>query len=371
VLASAIGDSLHPAFGNLFVQTEVLADRDAILAKRRSRSSEDQQRWMMHLLALHDTESTQTSFESDRLRFLGRGNDPENPIAIRSMAPLSGTQGSVLDPVLAIRHRIVLQPDQSVVIDLVLGVAENRDQCVALVEKYRDRHLADRAIEIAWTHNRIALGQINISEVDAQAYARLAGAILYADPARRAPASTIASNHLAQPGLWAHAISGDLPIVLLKMSGPENLNLARQLVNAHVYCRMKGLDFDLVIWNEERGGYRQALHDEIMAIVGTSPDSTVLEQPGGVFVRSIEQINHEDRVLMQSVARVVLSDQSGSLTEQLGVEKAIGSDIVVPELVTSRAIEAATPASGQFPIPLLALANGIGGFAAEGAEYVV
>ncbi len=257
------------------------------------------------------------------------------------------------------------------VIDLVLGVAENRDQCVALVEKYRDRHLADRAIEIAWTHNRIALGQINISEVDAQAYARLAGAILYADPARRAPASTIASNHLAQPGLWAHAISGDLPIVLLKMSGPENLNLARQLVNAHVYCRMKGLDFDLVIWNEERGGYRQALHDEIMAIVGTSPDSAVLEQPGGVFVRSIEQINHEDRVLMQSVARVVLHDQGGSLTEQLGIEKTIGSDIVVPELVASRAIEPATPVSHQFPVPPLTLANGIGGFAAEGAEYVI
>jgi cellobiose phosphorylase len=313
----------------------------------------------------------QTSFESDRLRFLGRGNDSENPIAVRSVAPLSGTQGSVLDPVLAIRHRIALQPDQSAVIDLVIGVGENRDQCVALVEKYRDRHLADRAFEIAWTHNRIALGQINISEVDAQAYARLAGAILYADPARRATPSTIASNHLAQPGLWAHAISGDLPIVLLKMSGPENLNLARQLVNAHVYCRMKGLDFDLVIWNEERGGYRQALHDEIMAIVGTSPDSTVLEQPGGVFVRSIEQINHEDRVLMQSVARVVLSDQAGSLTEQLGIEKPIGSEIVVPELIASRAIEAATPLQRQFPVPPLALSNGIGGFAADGTEYVV
>jgi len=371
VLASAIGDSLHPAFGNLFVQTEILADRDAILATRRRRSSEEPQRWMMHLLALHDTESLHTSFESDRLRFVGRGNEPSHAVATRAAAPLSGSAGSVLDPVLAIRHRLVLRPDQTVVIDLVLGVAENREQCVALVEKYRDRHLADRAIEIAWTHNRIALGQINISEVDAQAYARLAGAILYADPAQRATASTIASNHLAQPGLWAHAISGDLPIVLLKMSGPENLQLARQLVNAHVYCRMKGLDFDLVIWNEERGGYRQALHDEIMAIVGTSPDATVLEQPGGVFVRSIEQINHEDRVLMQSVARVVLSDQEGSLTEQLDVEKTIGSEIVVPELVVSRAVEPSAQAWPPFPLPARTLANGIGGFAADGAEYVM
>ncbi len=371
VLTSGVGDSLHPAFGNLFVQTEVLADRDAILATRRRRSSEDPQRWMMHLFALHDASSTQTSFETDRLRFIGRGNDAACPTAAISPEPLSGSQGSVLDPVVAIRHRIVLGPDQSAVADLVLGVAESREQCVALVEKYRDRHLADRALEIAWTHNRIALGQINISEVDAQAYSRVASAILYADPAQRVVASTIASNHLAQPGLWAHAISGDLPIVLLKMSGPENLNLTRQLVNAHVYCRMKGLDFDLVIWNEERGGYRQALHDEIMAIVGTSADAAMLEHPGGVFVRSIEQINHEDRVLIQSVARAVFSDQEGSLTEQLDAQKAIGSEIVVPELAPSRAADPPERASPPFPLPARTLVNGVGGFASNGREYAM
>ncbi|HEX5124924.1 MAG TPA: glucoamylase family protein, partial [Rhodanobacteraceae bacterium] len=371
VLASAIGDALHPAFGNLFVQTEILSDRDAILATRRRRSSEEAQRWMFQLLALHDATSTQTSFESDRLRFIGRGNDAARPAAVHATSPMSGADGSVLDPVLAVRHRLVLKPDQSAVVDLVLGVAENREQCVALVEKYRDRHLADRAIEIAWTHNRIALGQINISEVDAQTYSRLAGAILYADPARRTNASTIASNHLAQPGLWAHAISGDLPIVLLKMSGAENLNLVRQLVDAHVYCRMKGLDFDLVIWNEERGGYRQALHDEIMAIIGTSADAAELEQKGGVFVRSIEQINHEDRVLMQSVARIVLSDQEGTLAEQLDAEKAIGSEIVVPELVAVRPIEAPPRPAQAYPLPPRTLVNGVGGFAAHGAEYVM
>ncbi len=326
---------------------------------------------MFHLLALHDAVSTGTSYESDRHRFIGRGNDAARPAAARSAEPLSGSEGSVLDPVLAVRHRIVLQPDQSAMLDLVLGVAENREQCVALVEKYRDRHLADRAIEIAWTHNRIALGQINISEVDAQTYSRLAGAILYADPARRANASTIASNHLAQPGLWTHAISGDFPIVLLKMSGAENLNIARQLVDAHVYCRMKGLDFDLLIWNEERGGYRQALHDEIMAIIGTSADATALEQRGGVFVRPIEQINHEDRVLMQTVARIVLSDQGGSLAEQLGAEKAILGEIAVPEFAAVRAVEVPPRPLQQYPVPPRTLVNGVGGFSADGAEYAM
>jgi len=336
---------------------------------RRARSREDPQRWMMHLLALHGGESLQTSFETDRLRFIGRNNSVGTAAAIRTANELSGTEGSVLDPIVSIRHSVLLQPDRPVVLDLVLGVAGSREQCVALVEKYRDRHLADRAIEIAWTHNRITLGQINISEVDAQLYARLAGAILYADPSRRTRASTIASNRLAQPGLWAHGISGDLPIVLVQLSGSEKLDLARQLVNAHIYCRMKGLDFDLVIWNEERGGYRQALHDEIMAIVGTSADTGMLERPGGVFVRSIEQINHEDRVLMHSIARVVLSDRAGSLLEQLNLDRGVRSEIVVSELVATRARE---PASREpFPLPPRTLVNGPGGFAASGTEYVI
>lgn len=369
VLSSGVADSLHPAFGNLFVQTQVLPDRDSILATRRTRTGEDPQRWMMHLLALHGAQSQRTSFETDRLRFLARNNGAGNAAAAHSTGELSGTCGSVLDPIVSIRQRVLLLPDQPVVFDLVLGVASSREHCVALIEKYRDRHLADRAIEIAWTHNRITLGQINISEVDAQIYARLAAAILYADPSLRSRASTIASNRLAQPGLWAHGISGDLPIVLVQLSGSDKLDLVRRLVNAHVYCRMKGLGFDLVIWNEERGGYRQALHDEIMAIIGTSADAGLLDRPGGVFVRSIEQINHEDRVLMLSIARVVLSDQAGSLLEQLNPDRTLRSDIVVPDLVATRAPE---PDSRQsFPLPPRTLVNDLGGFGADGTEYII
>ena len=232
VLAPAIADALHPAFSNLFVQTEILPDRDAILAARRRASSEQAQAWMMHAMSLHDVERLDTSFETDRTAFIGRGNALDGPAALR-VDRLSQGEGAVLDPIASIRHAITLKPDQTAVLDLVIGIASTREQCLALVDKYRDRHLADRAIDVAWTHNRIALGEINISEVEAQTYGRLAGALLYADPARRASSSTIAANRLAQPGLWPFAISGDHPIVLLQISGAQNLALVRQSVHAH------------------------------------------------------------------------------------------------------------------------------------------
>ena len=366
VLAPAAADEAHPAFSNLFVQTEFVPTRDAILCTRRPRSAEESQPWMLHLLAVHDVPSEQISHESDRMRFLGRGRGAEAPLALEGDEPLSGTTGSVLDPVVAVRHRFRIAPEQTVCIDMVTGAAATRDACLALADKYHDRHLADRVIDLAWTHSRVVLGQINVSETDAQTYARLAEAIVNADPARRAPAAVVASNRRGQSGLWAHAISGDLPIVLLQVHDAATIDIVRQLVHAHAYCRMKGLAFDLVIWNAESGGYRQSLHDEIHGIIGASVEASLLDHPGGIFVRLMEQINHEDRVLLQAVARVVLSDESGTLLDQLRAREVFE---LVPRLAPSREHE---PRPVQnIALPQRTLVNGIGGFSRDSREYVI
>ena len=235
VLATAISDDLHPAFSNLFVQTELVPARDAILCTRRPRAADEAQPWMFHLVALHDADSEEISFECDRMRFIGRGGSGVDPAAMRMPGPLSGTAGPVLDPIVAIRHRLRLRPERTVCIDMVTGIAAGRDECVVLADKYHDRHLADRVLDLAWTHSRVVLGQINVSETDAQTYARLAECVVYADPLRRAAPNIIASNRRDQTGLWAHAISGDLPIVLLQVAETANIDLVRQLVHAHAY----------------------------------------------------------------------------------------------------------------------------------------
>jgi hypothetical protein len=317
VLAPAIADSLHPAFSKLFVQTEIVASRNAILCSRRPRSAHDSWPWMFHLLAVHDGESQGATFETDRARFLGRLRTAADPAALERDARLTGSSGSVLDPIVAIRHRIRLQPGQTVHVDFVTGVGSNREHCLQLVDKYHDRHLADRVIDLAWTHSQVSLRQINISEAEAQTYARLAGRMLYSHAVLRADAQLVLRNRRAQPGLWAYAISGDLPIMLVQISEVANLDLAREAVQAHAYWRTKGVAADLVIWNEERGGYRQNLHDALMGMVAASVEASMLERPGGILVRAAEQIPHEDRVLLLAVARIVLSDKKGSLREHL------------------------------------------------------
>ena len=319
VLGSAAADALHPAFSNLFVQTEILPGQRAIVCTRRPRSHGESSPWMFHLMAVHGGATTgELSYETDRLRFIGRGGTTADPRAMHEPGPLSGHQGSVLDPIVAIRGRLELEPDETVTIDIVSGVAGTRGSCLDLAGKYQDRRLANRVFALAWTHAQVLLRQLNATEADAQLYGRLAGSVLYANPSLRADPGIMARNRRGQSGLWGYSVSGDLPIVLLQIGDAANIELVRQLVQAHAYWRLKGLAVDLVIWNEDHAGYRQLLQEQIVGLIAAGVEATAADRPGAIFVRPAEQISSEDRILFQSVARAIITDDRGSLANQIG-----------------------------------------------------
>jgi len=368
VIAPASSDAMHPAFSNLFVQTEILQDRHAILCTRRPHSVGGQSPWMLHLMVVRGCVIGEVSFETDRSRFIGRTCNAANPQAMRSAGVLSGTEGSVLDPIVAIRCRITLEPEQTAIFDIVSGMADTRDIALSLVEKYQDRHLADRVFDLAWTHSQVVLRQLNASEAEAQLHSRLASSVIYANAALRTAPAVIVSNHRGQSGLWGYAISGDLPIVLLQIGDASNIDFVRQLVQAHAYWRLKGLAVDLVIWNEDHAGYRLRLQEQIMGLIASGIGASLIDRPGGIFVRSADQISNEDRILFQSVARVVISDGRGSLVEQL--DQRVQPEPRAPRLVPSRYAQAEHPDGKSHGRELL-LFNGLGGFTPDGQEYVI
>ena len=385
VLAPPAADAQHPAFSKLFVHSEILDDAGALLCQRRPRGPADASPWLVHLVAPHRPQGVEllgaVSYESDRARFVGRCGSLAAPAALREAGPLAGSAGAVLDPVAAGRCALRIEADATAVVDFVTGVGDERAACLGLIEKYRDRQLAERVFELAWTHAQVLLRQLNSSEAEAQIFARLAGAILYHRPALRAEPALIAQNRRSQSGLWGYAISGDLPIVLLQIADAANLELVRQLVVAHAWWRMKGLAVDLVIWNEERDTYRQGLQEQILGLIAAGIEAHVVDRPGGIFVRHADQIPQEDRLLLMAVARVVLSDRRGSLAEQLerrpperrgpGLSREEAERRGAP-FVPRRALRAETP-----PVPAEADSapplhfNGYGGFDADGREYLI
>ncbi|MDP2158527.1 MAG: glucoamylase family protein, partial [Nitrospirota bacterium] len=364
VLAPPASDALHPAFSNLFVQTEIIRPQRAILCTRRPRSLEEHTPWMFHLMTAHGGDIEEVSYETDRMKFIGRGRSVANPIAMSGRSTLSGalsgSEGSVLDPIVAIRYRITLEPEASATIDIISGLGETRDACTGLVEKYQDRRFADRVFDLAWTHSQVLLRQLNVTESDSQLYGHLAGSIIYANSSLRADTDILKKNHRGQSGLWGYAISGDLPIVLLLIEDPANIDLVRQLVQAHAYWRLKGLIVDLVIWNEDRVGYRQLLQDQIMGLIAAGLEASVTDRPGGIFVRLAEQISNEDRILLQTVARVVISDKWGPLADQINRRSLVKT--IVPRLKPTRTQRAESSTVVAMPRRDLIFFNELGGF---------
>jgi cyclic beta-1,2-glucan synthetase len=366
VLAPQADDQSQPAFSNLFVETELLPEQQTILVTRRARSDQENVSWMCHKLNVYSEHSFALSFETNRTNFIGRDRTPMMPHAMTVPGDLSNTAGTVLDPIVAIRCRITLDPGAMITLDLITGVTDTREHCMALVEKYQDRHLANRIFELAGIYSQVLLHQLNISAVDAKLYAKLASSIIYASLIYRGDPNIIASNRYGQSKLWGYSISGDLPIVLVHIEAVASIELVRQLVQAQAYWRRKGLLVDLVILNEESSNYRQALQDQIMSLINSrvkTPDHS-----GSIYVQIAEQMPPEDRILLESIARVSLSDKRGTFKQQLKRRS-----------ISSRAMPLLSVNKLSNPAPIhkldmpenLKFFNGYGGFSSTGDEYII
>jgi cyclic beta-1,2-glucan synthetase len=369
-LAPQAADAAHPAFQNLFVQTEFVSDIGALLATRRPRSADEKPIWAAHVAAVEDETGGVIQYETDRARFLGRGRSVSSPVSVSDGRPLSNTVGSVLDPIFSLRCRVRLAPGATAHAIFSTVVAESREDVLDLADKYRESATFERATTLAWTQAQVQLHHLGIEADEALLFQRLANRIIFSDPSLRPAASLLARNERGAPALWVHGISGDLPIVMVRIDEVEDLDIVRQLLRAHEYWRLKLLDVDLVILNEHVATYAQALQESLEAVVRMSQSSLVLDGHqgrGGVFILRGDHISAEDRTLLQSAARAVLLSRRGSLADQV-IRLERPDDRIAPPAapLISRQTRREPPA----PRPEVEFSNGLGGFAQNGREYV-
>ena len=362
VLAPPAADEAHPAFANLFVETEFAPEHDALLASRRPRAPDAARPWAVHSLSVRGHPLGATQHESDRAAFVGRGRSVADPQALHG--PLGGHTGAVLDPALSLRRRVRIAPGASAQVTFVTGVAETREGALALADRLRDPAAVARAFELAWTQSQVELRDLGVDAAQAHRFQRLASAALYLDGRRRARPETIAANTKGQPGLWAYGISGDFPVVLVRVGVGDDLGLVAELLRAHEYWRLKQLLVDLVILNEDAGGYAQGRQEQILALVRGSRGGALLNQRGGIFVLRGDLVPAEDRVLLETVARAILSARRGGLAQHLRSRE--------PEAPHPPAALPPPAHVDAPPPPLeLALRSPHGGFTPDGREYVI
>ncbi|HEY3028014.1 MAG TPA: glucoamylase family protein [Pyrinomonadaceae bacterium] len=366
VLAPPAADAAHPAFSNLFVETEFFAAESALLAHRRQRSATDEPIWGVHVIATTGETIGVVQYETDRTRFVGRGHTPADPIAVMEDRPLSNTTGPVLDPVFSLRCRMRLMPNETAQVSFATAVARSRDEATALADKYHDPHIFERETRLAWTRAQVEMSHLNIDAEEAHLFQRLAGRVLYSDPSLRPSPYVLGLNTQAQSNLWPYGISGDLPIVLVRINKEDDVGMARQIVRAHEYLHLKGLRFDLVILNDHPASYAQSLQDGLQALVRTTGLQGLQDKPGGVYLRRADLMPEADKILLHAVARAVFVTERGSLQEQLVRRPA---EDLPPDPFVQRLPSRSYPEPVLTP-PKLSFFNGLGGFSEGGREYV-
>jgi cyclic beta-1,2-glucan synthetase len=372
VLAPHGADLAHPAFAKLFLETEWVAAHHALLCRRRPRAAGEKLIWAVHVASADEASVGEPEFETDRARFLGRGRSPATPAALDPGAKLSGNTGPVLDPIFSLRRQLHLAPGARACLVFCTAIANSREEALALADHYHDPHSVLREFDLAWAHSQIELRHLKLTTADVHLYQRLASHLIYAGPLLRAPAEVLTENRQGQSGLWRYGISGDRPIALVRVGNEEEVPLVRQLLAAHAFWRLKGLEVDLVVLCDRPASYYEELFQRLQEAVRASDSHTLADKPGGVFLRQTAHLNADDLTLLQAAARVLLIGNRGSLATQLD-HLEHPSDLPPPLSVPRKRKGRPQPAGrDEVPLPAeLLFANGTGGFSADGREYCI
>ena len=372
-LARQPDDVAHPAFAALFVETEFDPALGAILAMRRRRSPGDPLVWAAHLAVVEGETSEDVQFETDRARFLGRGQTVRSPAAITDAWPLCNTAGPVLDPIFSLRRHMQVPRGATVRVAFWTLAAASREEVLALADKHHDPLAFERAATLAWSQAQMQLRHLGIAADEAHLFQRLANHILYSDPSLRPPAETLARDLAKASTLWAQGISGDLPIVLVRIEEAEDIDLVRQLLRAHEYWRLKQLAVDLVIVNERATSYVQDLQTSLDALVRMSqsmPKIRADQFGGAVFVLRADLLLPTIHGLLCTSARAVLHGNRGSLTDQIEHADDLKPAVPPPARRAAPPPPETRPPKATLPRPAMAFFNGLGGFIESGREYL-
>ncbi|HVR75020.1 MAG TPA: glucoamylase family protein [Planctomycetota bacterium] len=364
-LATQAADRAHPAFSKLFVATEALPWARTLIATRRTRSPEEPRVFAAHLISRRASAVEPFEFETDRARFLGRGRTQENPIALER--PLEGTVGDVLDPAFSIRRRVELDSGEKTVLYLVTAAADSREKIIGLVEKYSHPEVCDGAFERAWIYSQLELRFLGINPQDGHRFQQLASHILFPSAALRPPAQRLRSSILDKRRLWAHGISGDLPILSVTLGEFNDLELVRELLLAQAFWRQRGLKVDLVILDTEPAGYAQPLRQQLDKIIHAHTSRAGSSSPGGVFLVSGGQLSGDDLNLIHAVSAASLVAARGPLAQQLAPFTE-GPEEPPPLQIRDTASEYPSRPLAE---TRLRYSNGLGGFSESGREYVI
>ncbi len=374
ILGPQADDTRHPAFNKMFIQSEFVPELNLQIFMRRSRSNQEKSIFMGHMLVVEGSRVI-ARHEADRNRFIGRDHSLVNPVALTSAGYLTGTTGATLDPIFSLGQEIELDAHAGVNLAYLTFAGESREAVIELAKRYRSWTLVEHSFHQANIASQAWMGKQEINTLAFKDTLQVLSALIYSFKAVRALPETIAANSLGQPGLWRFGISGDFPILLVEVDNPKQIDLVREALQVHRFLRTRRFMLDIVILNRQPTDYGAELNGMLYRLVSKIKGEEWLQQRGGIYILYGDQMQPDERTLLQTAAKVLLVGSNGSLDDQMP-----GYSIQVhhlPEFTpTQPPINPEEAAHVPYTYPLkeigdLQFYNGYGGFSANGREYVI
>ena len=354
-------DLAHPAFNNLFIRTEVLEEKEGLLAYRRKRVEDIQDNWILHGVKSFGDNADKFQYETNRANFIGRGRSLKNPKG-PLLKGLTDTTGIVLDPIMSISKKVKINPKEQVEIYYITAITHNKDDAIDILNKYDDINSINMARELSKTKSKTEIGYLSLNHSNIKLYEDLLPYLFYSEENNKIRyVNLLKENRKGKEGLWAQGISGDNPIVLITIESMEGIETLVELINAHEYWSYKGLIVDLVVLNEDESIYYQPLFENIREVIYENRGN-IVDRPGGIFIRNRNALEDEDISLLYKWARIIIDAEEGF------VDKKHKKDSIPYKKFDK--IERA-----EYPDHNMSLDtdyfNGYGGFSKDGKEYII
>ncbi len=311
ILSKPEQDYSHQAFNNLFLVYEYDEETGSLIVKRKKRGTNDKEIYLATKLSTNAEQIGKTEYEIDKEKFIGRGN-LETPKMIKQSLPFSKSTDLVTEPIIAMKNIIKVSPEQTVYIDLIISVENDKEKCISNLAKYQISNI-ERTFEISKARCEAESRYLNIKGTEIELYQKMLSYILFDNPLKSKLISKVPKTRYNKSELWKYGISGDMPIILVQIRNMNDIYVIKQVLKAYEFFRTKNIFVELVILNEEKYSYENYIKDEIEKEIANNNMTYLKNIRSGIFLLEQNEMDLKDVDLIKFVSSIIIDSHLGNL----------------------------------------------------------
>ena len=374
ILSTCNQDYAHPAFNNLFLVFDYNLDENILEVKRKKRNNDEKEIYLETAFLTDSETIVDNEFEIDKEKFNSRGN-LGIPLAVEKSLPFSKKIGLVTEPIVVHRKTIKIMPGEKRMVNLIISTSEYRELAIENLKKYKNIENVKRAFEISKAKAEAESRYLEVKAKDIELYQKILGYIIFDNPSRPKQIKRLSNMSFCQNDIWKYGISGDLPIILVKIRDINDIYVIKQVLKMYEFFRSKNIKVDIVFLDEENHSYENYIREEIESKILDKHLGFMKNIKGGIFVLSKNEVSKSDLDLINFVSSFTIDAHFGDLNHLvLDLEEEYLSNIkTIPDEYFDESLEESI---SKEQIDLLKNENNkynneYGAFSEDGKEYFI